>query len=210
MRDLRRRAGVSAWPTAAEASLIGALGLGAVCVSLAVARGWVGVAGGTLAILTLAIAVVDRRAMRIPDALNASAFFVGLAVAALAESAAPHAEILGALLRAAIMFLAFLAFRVGYRRVRGIDGIGLGDVKLAAVAGVWLDWSSLPIAVDIAALTALATVGLRRFRGEDLGLRAKLPFGAFLAPAIWLCWLFATWRDNGKLAEALAALSTGR
>ena len=64
------------------------------------------------------------------------------------------------------MFGMFFAFRAGYRSLRGREGMGLGDVKLAAVAGVWLDWTDLPIAVDIAALSALASV-LLQSRGRE-------------------------------------------
>jgi leader peptidase (prepilin peptidase)/N-methyltransferase len=98
------------------------------------------------------------------------------------------------------MFGAFFAFRVAYRRLRGFEGIGLGDVKLAAVAGVWLDWADLPIAVDIAAVSALAAALCGRLAGRELGLTGKLPFGAFFAPAIWVCWLLATWRGDGASA----------
>ena len=93
------------------------------------------------------------------------------------------------------------------RGLRGVEGLGLGDVKLAAVAGVWLDWADLPAAVELAAVAALATVLYRRWRGEDLGMQARLPFGAFLAPAIWLCWLVAAWR--GETALAVGLVSTG-
>ena len=89
----------------------------------------------------------------------------------------------------------FFAFRAGYRALRGIDGLGLGDVKLAAVAGVWLDWISLPLVVNIAALSAIAVLLLGRFRGNGLDSRARLPFGTFFAPAIWICWLLAAWRS---------------
>ena len=179
-----------------EASLIGAAGVGAVLASFAASPGWIGAAGAALAALTLAIAVVDRRRLIIPDELNALAFAAGLAAAGLKTQASPGAAILNALLRAALMFAAFFAFRAAYRRLRGIEGMGLGDVKLAAVAGVWLDWVDLPIAIDIAAVAALGAVLIERLKGNRLDPRTKLPFGAFLAPAIWLCWLFATWRDD--------------
>ncbi len=192
---------------AAKASAGAMFGLCAVASSLAVASGWLGVAGATLAVIALAIVVIDRRALVIPNELNLSAFLVGLAAAALSTPARPGDAILHALLRAVVMFLAFFTFRAGYRRFRGVEGIGLGDVKLAAVAGVWLDWVNLPVAVDIAAVSALGVALLRR--GGDLNMWAKLPFGAFLAPAIWLCWLLAEWRDKAALAEALATLSTG-
>ena len=74
--------------------------------------------------------------------------------------------------------------------------MGLGDVKLAAVAGAWLEWVDLPIAVDIAAISALAAALIRRVRGDGFDPQAKLPFGAFFAPAIWICWLLAAWRGD--------------
>ena len=61
-----------------------------------------------------------------------------------------------AALRGAVLAFAFLSLLILYRRLRGRDGIGLGDVKLAGVAGVWLDWWVLPGVIEIAALAALA------------------------------------------------------
>jgi leader peptidase (prepilin peptidase)/N-methyltransferase len=178
----------------AEVSLICVVGVGAVGASLAVAPSWAGVAGAALAVLALAIAIVDRRSFIIPDPLNALAFLVGT----LALGFKSHASeaIANALIRAAIMFGVFFAFRVGYRKLRGREGMGLGDVKLAAVAGVWLNWTDLPIAVDIAALSALASALLGRAAGKEWSLTEKLPFGFFFAPTIWICWLLASWRGD--------------
>ena len=72
-----------------------------------------------------------------------------------------------------------------------------GDVKLAAVSGAWLDWPLLPIAIDLAALAALIAVLFARLSGKDLGWKAKLPFGAFFAPSIWLCWAMFAWSGAG-------------
>jgi leader peptidase (prepilin peptidase) / N-methyltransferase len=94
------------------------------------------------------------------------------------------------------MFAFFFAFRAGYRALRGVEGMGLGDVKLAAAAGMWLDWASLPIAVEIAALSALAAALCARLRGDGFDPRARLPFGAFFAPAIWVCWLLIASRSD--------------
>lgn len=181
-------------PGALEASLIGAAGAGAVLASVAAAPGWSGAAGAVLAGLMLAIAVIDRRRMIIPDELNALAFVAGLAAAGLGREAAPGAAILQALVRSSLMFVLFFVFRAGYRAVRGRAGMGLGDVKLAAVAGAWLGWADLPIAINIAALSALGAVLYGRLRGHGFDPMARLPFGAFFAPAIWICWLLAAWR----------------
>jgi len=179
---------------ALEASLIGAAGAGAVLASIAAAPGWSGAAGAVLAGLMLAIAVIDHRRMIIPDELNALAFVAGLAAAGLGREAALGAAILQALVRSSLMFVLFFVFRAGYRAVRGRAGMGLGDVKLAAVAGAWLGWADLPIAINIAALSALGAVLYGRLRGHGFDPMARLPFGAFFAPAIWICWLLAAWR----------------
>src|SRR6185295_8965709 len=86
--------------------------------------------------------------------------------------------------------LPLLGVMEGYRRWRGRDGLGLGDVKLAAVAGAWLGWVTITAVVELAALAALAAYLLAAARRrQPLKGSAFLPFGAFLAPAIWLGWL---------------------
>jgi leader peptidase (prepilin peptidase) / N-methyltransferase len=177
-----------------DASVIGAIGAGSIWASFAAAPGWSGAAGAVLAGLMLAIAVVDHRRMIIPDELNALAFIAGLVAAGVEAEAA--SGILHALVRASLMFGLFFGFRAGFRALRGLEGMGLGDVKLAAVAGVWLDWAFLPVVVEIAALSALAAALYARFRRHGFDPKARLPFGAFFAPAIWICWLLIAWRGD--------------
>jgi leader peptidase (prepilin peptidase) / N-methyltransferase len=184
---------------AAETVLIGAAGVGVVSASLVAAPGWSGAAGVVLAGLMSAIAIVDRSRLVIPDELNGAAFIAGLAAAGLWADAPREEAILDSLLRAGLMFSLFFVFRIAYRKARGMEGMGLGDVKLAAAAGAWLDWAWLPIAVDIAALSALAVALVRRFYGVGLDPKAKLPFGAYFAPAIWFCWLLAALRGDWPL-----------
>lgn len=156
--------------------------------SLWVADGLAGILGAGLALIAVAIALIDARRFLIPDELNAAAALLGLAVATLA--AADPLESIGlALLRGGALASAFLALRVGYRYWRGRDGLGLGDVKLAAVAGIWLDGLMLPVAIEIAALAALVAVAVARLRsGRAIRATHRLPFGLFFAPAIWLAW----------------------
>jgi prepilin signal peptidase PulO-like enzyme (type II secretory pathway) len=125
---------------AVEASLIGVVCAGAVLASFAAAPGWNGAAGAVLAGLMLAIAVVDHRRMVIPDELNALAFIAGLVATGVGAEAAPAIAILHALVRASLMFALFFGFRAGYRALRGLEGMGFGDAKLAAVAG-WIGLS---------------------------------------------------------------------
>ncbi|WP_230646576.1 MULTISPECIES: A24 family peptidase [unclassified Bradyrhizobium] len=169
-----------------------AAGISGVAASLAVGDGVAGVFGAGLALLMLSIAAVDAKIYLIPDQLNAAGVLLGLANALVLGHGDPTwpAE---AALRALVVVGAFLGLRAVYLGLRRRHGIGLGDVKLAAVAGAWLDWSIVPIAIELAALGALAVFGFRRFvLGKPMSHNARLPFGLFFAPAIWGCWLLRT------------------
>jgi leader peptidase (prepilin peptidase)/N-methyltransferase len=159
-------------------------------VSIWAAPGLPGLLGAGLAVIMLAIAVIDARFFIIPNGLSAAGVALALVNAAVQ---APHAMVEAvalAALRGAVLALLFLALRAIYRRVRGREGIGLGDVKLGGVAGAWLTVSTIPIAIEIAALSALAVFGVRHYAGgRPLEPALKFPFGLFLAPSIWLCWL---------------------
>ncbi len=86
--------------------------------------------------------------------------------------------------------MPLLALMFGYRRWRGRDGLGLGDIKLAAVAGAWLGFATIFAVIEFAALSALgAYVASGYLRKRQLKATAFLPFGLFLAPAIWIGWL---------------------
>ncbi len=161
--------------------------------SMIVVPGAPGLAGAGLACLMVAIAAVDARRFIIPDELSAAALALGLVNAAVGHPDAIGEAIAFAALRGGVMALAFFGLWAAYRRLRGRDGIGLGDVKLAGVAGAWLDWQSIPMAVEIAALAALA-VCLARWlaTGRSISATTRLPFGLFLAPAIWIAWLGET------------------
>jgi leader peptidase (prepilin peptidase)/N-methyltransferase len=173
-------------------AVFAALGCSIAIASLVAAPGTSGLLGGALGVLMLAIAVADARAFMIPDKLTVAAFLLALTNAANEGLESVPENIAVAVLRGLALALAFFALREIYLRLRHRHGIGLGDVKLAAVAGAWLDWTLIPVAIEIAALAALIfylanQLVLRR----PLCAAAKLPFGLFFAPTIWFCWLLS-------------------
>jgi leader peptidase (prepilin peptidase)/N-methyltransferase len=168
-------------------------GAAAAALSLYVAPNIGGVFGALLAIVMTAIAHHDAHEFIIPDQYSAAALALALAAAWLDPGQDAIWAVAFALLRAAVLALAFLCIRVAYQHLRGRHGLGLGDVKLAAVAGAWLDWTMLPAAVEIAALTALSAVLVHQLlTRQALKLTARLPFGLFFAPAIWIAWILQT------------------
>lgn len=172
---------------------IAGLGIAVVAASLATAPNVGGALASGLALIAIAIALVDAHAFIIPDELNIAGLVLGLAYAGVAEQPALEA-IAAALLRGLLLSLIFLAVRMAYRWLRNRQGLGLGDVKLAAIAGVWLDWPMIPIAVQIAATTALGVYLIRQLAsGRSIRATSRLPFGLFFAPAIWLGWILEQW-----------------
>jgi len=154
------------------------------------------------------IAVSDLRTFEIPDEANVALLLTGLfwctlgppAVLRLSMVAATlpgagiwialAAGLLDGLARCAVAAGALFAVRGLYRRLRGTDGLGLGDVKLAGAAAPWLAWSDLPTALLVAVLAALvATVGAALIGRHSLDRAAWIPLGAFLAPAAFAVWM---------------------
>jgi leader peptidase (prepilin peptidase) / N-methyltransferase len=181
-----------ALPTFEDATIVIAA-IATAAASMIVVPGARGVAGAGLACLMIAIAAVDARRFIIPDELTAAALALGFVHAAIWRPDGIGGALAIAALRGAIMAAAFFGLWALYRRLRGREGIGLGDVKLAGVAGVWLDWPTIPVAVEIAALAALAVCLVRWLAfGRTISATTRLPFGLFLAPAIWIAWLGET------------------
>lgn len=169
------------------AGLLAAVQKGA--VSSAAIAGLLATAG--LAGLMAAIAVEDARAMIVPNRLAAATFAAGLAVV-LAEALLERFAVAPALLQAALATVLcgglFWAMREGFYRLRGYDGLGLGDVKLAAAVGPWLGFERFLIGVLLAAITALTFVALWTAVKGPWPRDQRLPFATTLAPAFWLVW----------------------
>ena len=146
--------------------------------------------GALLAGLMLAIAIIDSKRYIIPDELTGAAVVLALLRAGLVGPEPAWHGLIWAALRAIAVTLPLLLLMTGYRRWRGRDGLGLGDIKLAAVAGAWLGFVTIFAVIELAALSALAAYAVNAYLNKQpLKATAFLPFGAFLAPAIWIGWL---------------------
>jgi len=134
---------------------------------------------GLAAILAFA-ALADVREMILPDRLTLPLIPLGWVMAVWEAPEWPDR-----LIGSAAGFAAFTGIAVLYRRLRGRDGLGLGDAKLLAAAGAWVGWQALPSVVLLSSAGALCwALATRRDPGRPL------PFGPFLAAAFWLVWRF--------------------
>lgn len=173
--DLRPKAGVVLVGTAGIA-LVSALTLAAPYA----------VASTVLGALMIAGAEVDARLLLLPDTVTLGGAAAGIVAVLVLAPAMPFASTAEAALRAIGTALVVALLRWTYRRVRGTEGLGFGDVKLAAACGAWLPVPAIPLCFALATGAALVAVLGLHLRGRRLDGAMELPFGAFLCPALWL------------------------
>lgn len=133
--------------------------------------------------LLLTLAVLDWRHFWLPDALTLLLAFLGLTIGLWSTDVALADRAIGA----AAGYGALLAIAIGYKALRGRDGLGLGDAKLLGALGAWLGWQALPFLLLIASLAGLAAM-LATGRADRM---ARAPLGTFLALAAFPAWLVA-------------------
>jgi leader peptidase (prepilin peptidase)/N-methyltransferase len=146
-------------------------------------------AGCALGWTLLALGWIDWQHMILPDVLTLPLVLMGLAATWLLDpdAIADHA------CAAVLGYLAFRALEIGYRRLRGRDGLGQGDAKLLAAAGAWVGLGALPMVIFGGAVAGLGAALLLRLRGARVGAGTALPFGPPLALALWVVWLYGPW-----------------
>ena len=136
-----------------------------------------------LCVLCAAVAWIDIRDGIIPDWLNVAIAALGLVkIIATGNSSAATA----ALGEGVVIGAAFWLLRRLYFVIRGIQGLGLGDVKLLAAAGIWVGVAGIPLVLLVATITALACVGVAQLSGRALNAQTSMSFGPFLAAGLLL------------------------
>jgi leader peptidase (prepilin peptidase)/N-methyltransferase len=127
----------------------------------------------------LVLALVDLDHQILPDAITLPGTALGLAATALPGwPVAP----LHAVAAAAGGWLAFAGVAKAYERLRGVEGLGQGDWKMAALLGAFLGWQKMLLTVLLASVAGTVVgLGAIALRGRDL--RHALPLGTFLGLA---------------------------
>ena len=67
-----------------------------------------------------------------------------------------------------------------YYRVRGVEGLGMGDVKMLAMIGAFLGWQLTLVTLMLASLSG-SIIGVALMASGRRSMQAALPFGTFLA-----------------------------
>jgi leader peptidase (prepilin peptidase)/N-methyltransferase len=134
----------------------------------------------------LALAAADLKYYLLPDFLTFPLIAAGLLVAWLFGPQMLMSNAIGA--TAGYGFAVLLRYL--YWKVRGREGMGLGDAKLLAASGAWVSWIGLPSVILLSALVGLAFALLRSRRDGSFSFSNRVPFGAFLCWGTWVVWLY--------------------
>jgi leader peptidase (prepilin peptidase)/N-methyltransferase len=165
----------------------------AAAVSFATLAWPAALAATLLGLLMVAGAEVDARTFLLPDTVTVGTLVTGILCAAALDPVAPALSASGAAARAIGTAAALLLVRSLYARLRNREGIGFGDVKLAAGIGAWLPLEAIPACFALAAGAGLTAVLLAHLRGARIEASTRIPFGACLCPALWLVFLASQW-----------------
>lgn len=132
-----------------------------------------------LGLVVVAIAVIDLRTQRIPDALNLTLLAGGLGF---------HASNVDLVLRqiafGAAVFSLFLVVRKMHSAFTGFVGLGLGDVKMAGAGAMWFSAPLFPLFLFAASFCALGFVLVLATIDRSISRHRRIPFGPFLGLGI--------------------------
>jgi leader peptidase (prepilin peptidase)/N-methyltransferase len=121
----------------------------------------------------------DYDTQRLPNVITLPGIVVGLIFSVFAPPGIVS-SLIGAAVGAGILQLV----RWLWRRWRGVDGMGFGDVKMLAAIGAFLGWRQVWVVLFLASLTG-AIVGIALSLGRGRSMQTRLPFGTFLALAAY-------------------------
>lgn len=149
-----------------------------------------------LSALLIALAFTDMEDRILPDEITIGGTALGWLLALVYPTAgglvtlllppgrSPAGESLaGAVLGGAIPAFALWSIGEIYRRVRGREGVGFGDVKMLLMLGAFLGFETTMLTIIAASVFgSLAGLAMVAIKGRQASLY-ELPFGSFLAAA---------------------------
>ena len=124
----------------------------------------------------ICISFIDLEHMIIPDVISIPGIIIGFLISFISTHVTWIDSLLGLVIGGGILYLIALLFEFLMKK----EAMGGGDIKLLAMIGAWLGWNSIIFVLLASSLigTVLGTISLLLSRK---GLRAKIPFGPFLA-----------------------------
>jgi len=118
---------------------------------------------------------IDLRHHLLPNVITVPGIVIGFLLS-LFLPPGWKASLIGLIAGGGVLFV----IAEGYYRLRGVEGLGMGDVKMLSMIGAFLGWKLMLVTLILGSFAgSLIGVGVIALgRG---GMKAALPFGTFLA-----------------------------
>lgn len=153
---------------------------------------WQAVGGIIFTAILIILFMIDLRHKILPDGLTLGLLWLGLLFNINHFFAPLPDAVIGAV--AGYCFLWLIGW--GFKKIRGLEGLGHGDYKLFAALGAWLGWQWLVLIILISACIGIL-VGLFLILRKKMQYKTPLPFGPFLITVGWLIFIFSTHLNIG-------------
>ncbi|HEY6507559.1 MAG TPA: prepilin peptidase [Vicinamibacterales bacterium] len=121
--------------------------------------------------------VIDLRHRILPNVITVPGTIIGLALSVFLPPGW-MSSIIGVAVGGGMLW----GIAETYYRVRGVEGLGMGDVKMLAMIGAFLGWQLVLVTLILASFGG-ALLGVGLIATKRGGMQAALPFGTFLAVA---------------------------
>jgi leader peptidase (prepilin peptidase)/N-methyltransferase len=120
--------------------------------------------------------VVDLQHKILPNEITLPGVVVGLVLSGVTGEPGWISSLIGIAVGAGTLF----AIAEAYYRVRGEEGLGMGDVKMLAMIGAFLGWKMVLLTLVLSSISG-SIVGVAILLVKKESLKYALPFGTFLA-----------------------------
>ena len=132
--------------------------------------------GALLSSACIALAFIDADVQLLPDAITLPGIAIGLALSFFTRERSPLQAVLGAAVGGGGLYLLGWV----WSRLRRVDAMGLGDVKMLAMVGAFLGGWGVLLPTFFASIAG-SVVGLLLIARKRGSLSTEIPFGVFLA-----------------------------
>lgn len=176
---LKGRCRDCAAPIALRYPVVEVLGAAAFATPFAVFGGaWAAPVASVFLLCLVALAAIDFETGYLPEAITLPLIALGLA----ANYVNLYTDFASALIGAVAGYVAFWSISTLYRRLRGREGLGLGDAALFSAIGAWGGWMILAPTALAASLLGLGAMSVSAlFSRKPMNGVDPIAFGPALA-----------------------------
>ncbi|WP_051249628.1 prepilin peptidase [Maridesulfovibrio zosterae] len=137
--------------------------------------------------LMIIASFIDLKTFILPDIITIPGSIAAIPCAALFTPLGWKGALLGACIGGGL----FWSLRLLYKGLKGIEGLGLGDVKIMFMIGALAGPQNISLVITVAAFSGLAVGLILMVVDKNRKLGSMIPFGPFLALGSMLTTLYA-------------------